>query len=82
MLVQRALPGFASPVRRQPRRRRRVAPALSESRAASDRAYTAWRQAFVEFMARLPERRRAELRRRLNQPTPAPARPAGLTHAA
>ena len=79
VLVQRALPGFGSPKRR---RRRRWAgdPAQIEARAASDRAFGSWRQAFVAFMARLPDRRRAELRRRLSPPVP--AQPRRLTDAA
>jgi hypothetical protein len=80
MMVQRALPGFGPPARRRTRRRRTADPALVESRAAADRAFSSWRQAFVGFIARLPEGRRAELRRRLNPPTP--GRRGGLSHAA
>jgi hypothetical protein len=79
VLIQRALPGFGPPVRRR-RRRWGVDPAQVEARATSDRAYSSWRQAFVGFLARLPEGRRAELKRRLNPP--APAQPRRLHHAA
>jgi hypothetical protein len=73
MLVQQTLPGFARPTRPRPRRRPAGDPAVSESRARSDRRYTDWREAFVEFLRRLPAHRRAELRRRL-RPSPVPQR--------
>ena len=83
VLVQRALPGFGAVAPRRRRRRRSVDPALVESRAAADRAFGDWREAFVGFLARLPEHRRAELRRRLRPPPPpAPARSSGLHRAA
>ena len=66
--VQPALPGMAALAR--PRRRvdhTRVwsDPDVGEAAADSERRYDEWRQSFMRFLAGLPARRRAELRRRI-----------------
>jgi hypothetical protein len=43
-------------------------PAVVEARAQADARHDEWRRSFVGFVARLPARRRAELRRRVGLP--------------
>ena len=77
VVVQPELPGLTGPAERRIDGRRRPAtrvwhdPAVVEARAEADARYQDWRQSFARFLAALPARRRAELRRRMDRPATA-----------
>ena len=75
VVVQPALPGLdgaPAAARRSAHRSGHTRvwsdPAVVEARAQADAQHGEWRRSFVRFVARLPARRRAELRRRIGLP--------------
>jgi hypothetical protein len=74
VVVQPTLPGLAETAEHRTGGRRRPAtrvwhdPAVVAARVEADDRYQDWRRSFAGFLAALPPRRRAELRRRLGPP--------------